>query len=85
MIFSKLLILVLRPLKISNELESENTLEYSGPNPGSGDVVFPKTPAGQQIKQHLTTAAGVGEDAEMKYQKSLLMEKLQKLNPMKER
>lgn len=51
--------------------ESEQTLEYAGPSPGSGDSVYPKTPVGQQIKDHLTIMAGVGEDAEAKYQESI--------------
>lgn len=49
----------------------EYTLEYSGPSPGAGDVVYPKTPAGRQIKQHLTAMAAVGVDAEANYQQSL--------------
>ena len=49
----------------------EYTLEYAGPSPGSGDAVYPETPAGRQIKEHLTAMAGVGEDAEANYQKSL--------------
>lgn len=51
--------------------ESESRLEYAGPSPGSGDEVYPKTPAGQQIKEHVTAMAGVGEDAEAIYQNSL--------------
>lgn len=58
-------------LLVSGCSESENRLEYTGPSPGSGDTIYPKTAAGQQIKQHLTAMAGVGEDAEANYQKSL--------------
>lgn len=58
-------------LLVSGCSKPEYTLEYSGPSPGSGDAIYPKTPTGQQIKQHLTAMAGVGEDAEANYQKSL--------------
>lgn len=58
-------------LLLSSCAEPEYTLDYTGPSPGSGDAIYPKTPAGQQIKQHLTAMSGVGEDAEANYQKSL--------------
>jgi len=51
--------------------EPEYTLKNPGSSPGSGDAVYPKTPVGKQIKEHLTTMAGVGVDAEANYQSSL--------------
>jgi hypothetical protein len=65
-------------LLISGCSDPEYTLEYTGPSPGSGDAIYPKTPTGQQIKKHLTAMAGVGEDAEANYQKSLAV---MRLNP----
>jgi hypothetical protein len=58
-------------LLMSGCSEPQHTLEYPGPTPGSGDAIYPKTPAGQQIKEHFTAMAGVGKDAEANYQKSL--------------
>ncbi len=58
-------------LLVSGCSKPEYTLEYTGPSTGSGDAIYPKTPGGQQIKRHLTAMAGVGEDAEANYQKSL--------------
>lgn len=66
-----LLIIVSFALMLTGCSESEYTLEYSGPSPGTGDAAYPDTPIGKQIKQHITAMSGVGKDAESEYQKSL--------------
>lgn len=51
--------------------EPDYRLTYEEPTPGMEESVFPDTPTGSQVEQHLDTMAGVGEDAEERYQASL--------------
>jgi len=59
------------PVLATGCAEPDYRLTYEGPAPGAGDLVFPDTPTGHQVEQHLDVMAAVAEDAEERYQASL--------------
>lgn len=55
----------------SGNQEPSSTLTLDGSSTTQVDAVFPNTPTGKLIKEHLQLSMGYGEDAEGKYQRSL--------------
>jgi hypothetical protein len=50
---------------------TSSSLEFNNSSNAKIDTVFPNTPIGNLVRQHIATSMGHGEDAEARYQQSL--------------